>query len=439
MESPQTEIKGIYLGERGENFKRLITGLLKKGKLKATYIDILTSPENMEFYGNAFTSSLVDSKYNYEVLEQIGDVIGNQFIVTYIYRRFKQLRCSAGVKVTARLRINYGSKTSFCSIAEKEGFWPFISATNDLRLRKKKDLLEDVFEAFLGATSTIMDEQVHLGLGNATVYKILATIFDEFPISLRYEDLYDAKTRLKELFDLHGEKLGPLIYEETKEDDGTTMSFAYRLDGAVYDTRTDGTVNMNKIKGRYRRILIGKGCASMKADAQQLAASNALQLLATQGYVKHAPAIYARFAENSQKQKASMADVLRICESREKINDLFFTRGKSKYQSKYMSTTLAHYCRERDMAGIKLCLTMEADPNVFDTDGQSCLDLLLIGTVDESLVKEVISEFLKHTDVLNIHENVFEHYYSRYKSSFFSEVEQNLNKIENNDVLENNM
>ena len=41
-------VKGIYLGDRGEDFKRLITSLLKKGNLKQKYIDLLTTPENMK-------------------------------------------------------------------------------------------------------------------------------------------------------------------------------------------------------------------------------------------------------------------------------------------------------------------------------------------------------------------------------------------------------
>jgi len=409
------QITGIYLGERGANFKSLITGLLKKGKLKQSYIDLLTSSKNMERYGDAFTSELVDMKGSYQMYEQAGDVVGNQFIVWYIYRRFPQLCCAQGVKIVARLRINYGSRASFSGIAEKFGFWPFISATNDLRVRKRKDLLEDVFEAFLGVTGILMDEQVHLGLGYATCYKILAGIFDEFPISLRYEDLYDAKTRLKELFDLHGDKLGPLIYEETKDDEThMTTSSAFRLEGALYDTRADGTVNMNKIRGKYRRVLIGKGSALLKSDAQQGAATEALKNLAEQGYVKHAPAIYAKFATNAKKEPTTMRDVLRICESRDKVNELFFTRGKSKYQSKYQSTALVHFCRERDVQGITLCLSMGANPNIPDTDGQTCLDVLLIGSVDEELVSDVVTHLLKRAQTLDVHQNVVDHYLCRY-------------------------
>jgi dsRNA-specific ribonuclease len=430
-------ITGIYLGDRGVAFKKLITGLLKKGNIKQKYIDILTTPESMEAYAAAFTSEQVDDTNNYQVYEQLGDLTGNKFIVWYIYKRFPQLKCAEGVKVAARLRINLGSKNSFCSIAEDNGFWDFISATNELRQRKKKPLLEDVFEAFLGATETLLDEHTRIGVGYACVYKILGAIFDEMPISLRYEDLYDAKTRLKELFDIHADKLGPLRYEEKREE-LVAYSMIYRLDGAKYDTRPDGTVNMNSIVGKYRKVLIGKGSAALKADAEQVAAADALKNLASQGYVKHAPSIYARFAgtRKEEKRKTDKQDVLKIIESPEKINEQFFTRGKSKYQSKYTSTALTHFCRKRDLSGIKRCLEMGADPNVADSEGMTAFDALLIGVVREKFIFRAMSAMLNSCSSLDLHKNVFQVYYSQYEGvdlddpDFFTQAVEKMNLMD---------
>lgn len=430
-------ITGIYLGDRGVSFKKLISSLLKKGNIKQKYIDLLTTPESMEVFAAAFTSEQVDENNNYQVYEQLGDLTGNKFIVWYIYKRFPQLKCAEGVKVAARLRINLGSKNSFCSIAENFGFWDFISATNDLRQRKKKPLLEDVFEAFLGATETILDEHTKIGVGYACVYKILGAIFDEIPISLKYEDLYDAKTRLKELFDIHSEKLGPLRYEEKREE-LIAYSIIYRLDGAKYDTRSDGTVNMNSVVGKYKKVIIGQGSAALKADAEQVAAADALKNLAAQGFIKHAPSIYARFAgtRKDEKRKTTEQDVLRLIGSVDQINDQFFTRGKSKYQSKYTSTALIHYCRKRDLSGIKICLEMKADPNVRDSEKMSALDVLLIGPKKEKVVFRVISAILQVTDFVDIHQNVFKIYYSQYEGTeldnpnFFMEIVQKMNLVD---------
>jgi dsRNA-specific ribonuclease len=422
-EKPKTleTLKGLYLADRGEAFKTLIESVLNVGGIKDKYVAILTKNESMKLYGDAFTSELVDEYNNYQVYEQLGDLTGNKFIVWYIYERFPQLRCAEGVKVAARLRINYGSKQTFSDIAEKLGFWSFISAPNDLRQRMKKSLLEDVFEAFLGVTEMILDTEVQHGVGYACVYSILCGIFDEMPISLEYEDLYDAKTRLKELFDVHGNKLGPLVYEETKVD-LITRSSAYRLDGASYETKPDGTVNHNKIVGNYRKVLIGDGSAALKSDAQQEAAKSALKTLSRQGIEKKAPAIYAKFSKNQEKKTTTEDDVLRLCENRGKINDQFFTRGKSKNQTVYTSTLLGMYCRKRDYAGIKCCLALGADPNIEDSEGMTALDSLAIGTFDERLIDKVLSKFLKNQPRITIHKNVFESYYFKYGDKYKEHV-----------------
>ena len=276
------EPEGIYLGNRGNDFKSFIDCILKKGKLKAKYRKILTDDSSMQIYASAFTSELVDANNNYQVLEQVGDLTGNKFIVNYMYERFPQLDCTEGVKVVARLRINYGAKQSFSEIARKLGFWPFISATNDMRQRKMKPLLEDVFEAFLGATERILDRKKRVGVGYAIVYDILATIFDEMDISLRYEDLYDAKTRLKELFDVHQDKLGSLVYKEDRMDH-ITISTVYRVKGRNY-------------------IKIGKGSAALKSDTQQNAAAAGLETLNKQGWVKPVPPIYKKFINYNEKK-----------------------------------------------------------------------------------------------------------------------------------------
>lgn len=436
-------VPGIHFGNRGNTFRTLIKSILKKGNIKRKYMDILLTEESLKIYSNAFTSESVDDVNNYQVLEQLGDLSGNKFIVQHIYRRFPQLKCAEGVKVVARLRINYGSKNSFSKIAEDYGFWDFITATNELRLRERRSLLEDVFEAFLGATeqilddSTITEEGDSFGLGYANVYRILTAIFNDIPISLEYEDLYDAKTRLKELFDLHGTVLGPLIYTYEKGAVDTTV-FVHRLKGASYEVRPDGTVNMQKINypsdpvaRRDCRVLIGKGTATLKDEAEQVAAGDALSNLASQGYIKHAPAIYARFSGKTKAipRETNRNDVLRICERPEAINDQFPTRGKSKYQSKYTSPPITHFCRKRDLKGIELCLEMGANPNKVDFIGMTAVDALFIGDVDEIVVKKILKALLTVYSSLCMHKNVFDTYYVKYQRSFFTLAKPKLNFI----------
>lgn len=270
----------IYYGKRDNQFKTLINNILKKSKLKSHYIDILLSEESLKEYNNAFTSASANEKENYEVYEQLGDLSVNKFIVSYMYKKFPVLMSSSEyVKIVARLRIVYGSKQTFFTIADKLGFWDFVSASEEQRSSEKKKLLEDSFEAFIGVTEYLLDTKIRNGIGYAIVYNILENIFDGLNISLKYEHLYDAKTRLKELFDyfnkLREKDFGTLLYEETKDTEAKlTTSYVYK-------------VNLSS-----KKELIGEGTASIKPDAQQRAAQNAINNLYHMGIRKPIPQIY---------------------------------------------------------------------------------------------------------------------------------------------------
>ena len=280
------EQSAIYLGPRDETFKALITSLLERGKIKPKYIESLVTPENMKIYGQAFTAESADKETNYEIFEQLGDVSANKFLVWYFYRRFPQLECPLGVKVVARLRINYGAKQSFAKIGESLGFWPFISATEAERSQKKKSLLEDCLESFVGCTEQLLDKQYRPGVGYAIVYDILASVFDQYPISLEYNDLYDPKTRLKELFDVKEYKktLGSWTFVDSRDEDAQLAeSYLYQI--------PPGFTAANKDKLRQ----IGVGRAAKKPDAQQKAAKEGLKTLQSWGFVKKIPEEYKLF------------------------------------------------------------------------------------------------------------------------------------------------
>lgn len=302
----------VYLGSRGADFKHLITGLLNRGRLKPKYIDKLTDQNAMKSYSTAFTASSADAKNNYEQFEQLGDVTANKFIVWYAYRRFPQLDCPEGVKVVARLRINYGAKESFAPLAEKLGFWEYISAQEEgtergikYRNRHKKDLLEDTFEAFIGCTEYLLDKAYRPGVGYGIVYDILSDIFNELPMSLRFEDLFDAKTRLKETFDAYPQ-LGEWVYIDSREimgDEGYTIA-----NSTVYQVPTGVNKRpIRKMTGLGKRdfeeypqngwIKLGTGTSTKKGEAQQKAAMQGIQTLKQRGFFREPPSDYLYFCK----------------------------------------------------------------------------------------------------------------------------------------------
>lgn len=273
----------IYNGIRGERFKQLINSILIRGKISKKYMDILLSEESMKLYSVAFTAESADKDNNYEMYEQLGDVSAGKFIVNYMYKRFPQLQCAKSVKIIARLKINFGSRMTFSSISDRLGFWEYISASEEERQRRKKDLLEDCLESFIGVTEQLIDEETRYGVGYTIVYDILSSFFDEIDISLRYEDLYDAKTRLKELFDVNP-VLGSLVYKFERTE-VLSISKIYRVVKSA-----DG-------RGIAQEIFIGEGTAARKPDSEQKAAANALENLRKIGIFREAPEEYKMFCE----------------------------------------------------------------------------------------------------------------------------------------------
>ena len=262
-------------------FKKFIEKRLQP--LPSKYVKILTDDESLKIYQQSFTSAAADPINNYEYFEQMGDVTANKFLVYYFYRRFPVLKCTAGVKVVARLKINYGSKKVFSELARKEGFWDWINASEEEFSKRPIDWLEDTFEAFVGATESILDERVEPGVGAVAAELFLKRIFDAVDISLKYKDLYDSKTRLKELFDVFGDRLGKIKYSEFRDYDSEGNQIT--------------TSRVYRIMSHRQPILMAVGISKLKADAQRAAAENAIDILNSQNFIKHPPIEYQIFQQ----------------------------------------------------------------------------------------------------------------------------------------------
>ncbi len=315
-----------YSGPRDEDFKQLIKSVISKGNLKDKYIDFLTNEKSMKQYALAFTAESFDKHNNYENFEQMGDVVINHFIVSYFYRRFPQLDCANGVKVVARLRINYVSGESFAFIAENLNFWSFISAgetpppardkkdkkdpfyNQKYRSRDKKGLLEDVFEAFIGCTEYLLDQEYRPGVGYGIVYDILENIFNEKSISLAYEDLIDPKSRLKETKDLYDKyafdfpteikyRIGTFLYYSSKSrDTNEKICTIYRVPHYIpipgNKKAEDAPTLDHFVKPEW---IIGYGKANIKIDSEQIASEMAIKTLKEKGIFKETPPEYSFF------------------------------------------------------------------------------------------------------------------------------------------------
>jgi len=262
---------------RSLDIVRFVTDILHFSSLPEKWIRKCVDAEAVALFSSAFTSKSVDARNNYEFFEQLGDASVNKFIVQYMYRRYPHLRVAWGVNVVARLKIKYGSKGQLYQMADELSFWKFIRATEEERNKRKKSLLEDVFEAFMGCVEFVIDNRIRaenkqkcFGFGYFYVFEILTSIFDKIDIPFAYEKLVDSKTRLKELFDENRSSLGTLSYDDFRcRDTGLYIS-----------------------KAKNGEAVVGTGSSTLKKDAQEKASENALKLLARRGFVKTIPPQY---------------------------------------------------------------------------------------------------------------------------------------------------
>lgn len=286
----------IYLGIRGKEFKNFIYNLLKLGNLEENYINELLSNDSLQLYSQAFTSKTADSIHNYEYYELLGDVTINKIIVWYIHRKFTFLEKSeGGVPVMARIKIKLQQKENLFRIGERLEFFKYISATDEERNSRMRALIEDSVEAFFGVTEYILDNKIRMGVGYHICYNILEYLLNETKISLKFEDLFDAKTRLKESFDYHRLYLKPigkalwteLIYESNpifdKDDPKKIILFS--------------TTAFNKDENG-KKTALGFGKAAKKDKSEQAAAEDALKNFSgRKGYLRPKSQVYLDLEE----------------------------------------------------------------------------------------------------------------------------------------------
>ena len=273
----------IYYGPRDDSFKDFLIKIFKYADVEEAYLNKYINNETIPLFNMAFTSSSADEQNNYEFFEQLGDATIGKFIVWSSYEKFPQLRGKPeAVEIVARMKIILGSKDNLSQIAEDLGMWIFISASEELRHRSKKKLLEDVFEALIGVIEFIIydgsvSNRSHHGLAYQLAYDLLLKLFKPYTLQIDYDKLVDSKNRLKGMFDKYKEYLGS---------------------EAVYKTervlKNDKNIFVTKVYDKHNNFL-GEGAAALKKDAEKKASEIAILTLEHKGFKKVIPSLYAVF------------------------------------------------------------------------------------------------------------------------------------------------
>jgi dsRNA-specific ribonuclease len=263
-----------------ESFKNFIGKILtEEGGISLKNKEEILDYDGMNYYSLAFTSPSVDSVNNYQFLETLGDSTLNKAIIWYFSRRFPQINSRDGIDILTKLKIKFTQKKSFAFLAQKMGFQNFIAV---LPGEDMISTLEDVFEAFFGATELVLDKKYKIGSGYRICYKIICKLLDTLQISIGYEELVDAITRFKELFDQNKHKgIGKFEYIKVDLD---ICKHNKVCRSAIRHFPENGPVD-----------IIGTGEAQTIEEAEQIAASNALEYLKNKGFIKTIPDEYLKY------------------------------------------------------------------------------------------------------------------------------------------------
>lgn len=202
--------------------KNFLVKIFNRTRISEKYIDILTNDRSINIFKEVFTLPLENAEKNYELYEFIGDLEINNHICWYFYIHYPQLRKIKHVKILSRIKIMFTSTDILSDISKKLEFDKYLNLSKiPPSSKNKNNILEDVFEAFVGAMKVILTDHFNfVGVSSQIIQDFIVSIFDERDIQLTIDTLFDDKSRLKELFDYNmelKEKYGSPEYKILKD------------------------------------------------------------------------------------------------------------------------------------------------------------------------------------------------------------------------------
>ncbi len=208
-------------------------------------------PKHIVLYEQAFTHPSYNADANtkhhdYERLEFLGDSVIDLAVAEISFVTRPDLNQGSLTKMRAALVSTGG----LSSLARKYGLHEYIRLGNSFSgdIAKANHILENVFEAFIGA--------LYLDQGFKVTKDVLVNIFIDLIKTFNAEALNDYKSRLQE--EMQAEHRESVSYEVVSES------------GPAHDKKF-------KVRVLFDGIELGTGEGSTKKEAEQLAAKAALE------------------------------------------------------------------------------------------------------------------------------------------------------------------
>lgn len=199
---------------------------------------------NEEIYIRAFTHSSYANENDcpdYERLEFLGDKILDFFISDYLYKN-----TSLGEGDMTTLRANYVCEEALYTYANLLNFNKYMMIATSLKNKDNRSIIADMFEAFIGA--------IYLDQGKDRAFDFINNVVINYIKTNEVDFLKDYKTILQNYVQTTKKSV---IYETIDEQ------------GPAHDKTFTCVVKVDD-------IILGKGIASTKKQAEQKAAKEAL-------------------------------------------------------------------------------------------------------------------------------------------------------------------
>ena len=188
------------------------------------------------------------NKKNYERLEFLGDAVLELVVSDYLYKNYEQDEGDM-----TKTRANYVCENANFEYMNKIGLVKYIRVGNGEIKDIKKAIVADIFEAFIGA--------IYLDQGFDKVKEFILSIVMPYIDNKTYF-CNDYKSILQEAVQTDRRSLLYELIDESGPDHDKKFTIAVRIDDVIY----------------------GKGTASSKKEACQLAAKDTLEKLAKNDY-----------------------------------------------------------------------------------------------------------------------------------------------------------
>lgn len=208
-------------------------------------------PHSLGNYEEAFTHSSFNADANtkhrdYERFEFLGDSVINMVVTDYAFKVHPEM----GQGNLTKLKSALVATNSLAALSLKYGLHEYIRVGNSFvaQVSQSKHLLEDVFEAFIGA--------VYLDQGFEFTKKLLLDIFSKEIENFKMSEMTDYKSKLQE--ETQAEHRESVVYELLSES------------GPAHDRTFT-------VRVLFDGIELGVGSGSTKKQAEQNAAKQALE------------------------------------------------------------------------------------------------------------------------------------------------------------------